>query len=136
MPKKLRFGITADIVVNYKNQGVVLVKRKNSPFKNKWALPGGFLRQGKETIEEAAIAELQEETHLKIKKSNLKLINIFSDPKRDPRGHVLSTAYYVKITRGKLLAGSDASEVKVFKKIPKDLAFDHKEILKQVFKKN
>ena len=125
---------TVDLIVPY-NGGIVLIKRKNDPFKNYWALPGGFLDYGKETLEEAAARELIEETNLKTNPSELELIGVYSKPDRDPRGHVIAHAYEAKKYLGKLKAKDDAAKVKVFKKIPKNLAFDHKKIIEDYFKK-
>ena len=115
---------TADVVVfnlqatQFRESGVipniVLVKRKNDPFKDCWALPGGFLEEG-ETIEACAKRELEEETGITPRLSGfLAPIGTFSDPKRDPRGHVISTAFISVIPTAKndleLKAGDDASE--------------------------
>ncbi len=103
--------------------GVVLVKRGTEPYKGKWALPGGFVRYG-EKADEAAAREAEEETGLKV--GVRKLINVYSDPKRDPRGHTVSICFAADVVGGKLTAGSDAAEARVFKKIPwTELAFDH-----------
>ena len=119
---------TADVVVfnlqatQFRESGVipniVLVKRKNEPFKDCWALPGGFLEEG-ETIEACAKRELEEETGISSRLSGfLAPIGTFSDPKRDPRGHVISTAFISVIPTAKseleLKAGDDAGECKRF----------------------
>lgn len=124
---------TVDLIVPY-NEGIVLIKRKNDPFKDYWALPGGFINHGKETLEEAAVRELFEETSLRTSINLLKLVGVYSDPNRDPRGHVISHAYEVKDYSGELKANDDAAEVKIFKRIPNNLAFDHSKILNNYFK--
>ena len=118
--------VAVDVVILF-NGSIVLVKRLNEPYKNCWALPGGFVEYG-ETVEKAAIREAKEETGLDIKL--LKLVGVYSDPKRDPRGHVISIAFLAKRIGGELKAASDAKEVRIFEKIPKNLAFDHEYIIR------
>jgi 8-oxo-dGTP diphosphatase len=106
----------------------VLVQRKNHPFKGKWALPGGFVEYG-ERVEDAAEREALEETGLRVKLR--RLVGVYSDPDRDPRGHVVTVCYLAEPFGGRLKASSDAMRVKVFRKIPwGELAFDHAKILK------
>ena len=120
--------VTVDIIIEYKT-GIVLVKRKNPPIG--WALPGGFLNYG-ESLEQAAIREAKEETNLDIQP--ISQLHTYSDPKRDPRGHTITTVYIAK-GYGKLKAKGDASKVGVFTKdnLPK-LVFDHNKILEDYFK--
>ena len=119
---------TVDLIVPY-NGGIVLIKRKHEPFKGQWALPGGFLENGNETLEEAAARELFEETSLQTNPSELRLVGVYSDPKRDPRGHVIAHVYEVRRYSGKLKASDDAADARVFKELPENLAFDHGKIL-------
>ncbi|MCF7835096.1 NUDIX hydrolase [Candidatus Gracilibacteria bacterium] len=108
---------------------VLLIKRLIDPYKNQRAIPGGFVYDN-EDCQTAAYRELEEETN--VKNVYLEQLYTFSDPKRDPRGRVVSIAYMALISRENILikAGSDAAEVKFFpvKSLPK-LAFDHKKIL-------
>jgi 8-oxo-dGTP diphosphatase len=126
-------GTTADII-DENEVGILLVQRKNDPFKGMWALPGGFLNYGKETVEEAAARELCEETHLSARVEDLVLIGVYSDPKRDPRGHVISHAYWVRKSEGMARADDDAAEARRFPRhaLPA-LAFDHARILHDYF---
>lgn len=124
---------TVDLIVLC-NGGIVLIKRKYEPFKNYWALPGGFLELGKETLEQAAARELFEETSLRTNPKELRLVGVYSNPGRDPRGHVIAHAYEVRNYSGELRANDDAAKVRAFKKLPDKLAFDHKEILSNYFK--
>jgi len=125
-------SVTADIVI-YTIQNndlkILLVKRGITPFKDKWAIPGGFVRIH-ESLEDAAKRELEEETG--VKDVYLEQLYSFGDPKRDPRGRVITVAYMTLINseKIKLNAATDVSEVRWFsvKKIPQ-LAFDHKKIL-------
>jgi 8-oxo-dGTP diphosphatase len=108
---------------------VVLIKRRNPPFQGHYALPGGFVEIG-EFVEDAVVREAKEETGLDVRVE--RFLGIYDDPKRDPRGHVISIAYVCKVVGGKLEAGSDAKDaswipVKEMKKIK--LAFDHAKIL-------
>lgn len=120
-------SLTVDVVIRRADGSVVLVKRKNPPFQGFYALPGGFVEYG-ETVETAAVREAKEETGLDVK--ILRLIGVYSDPQRDPRGHVVSIVYLAEEEGGTMTASSDAQEVKAFKKIPEELAFDHRKILK------
>jgi len=108
--------------------GVVLVKRAKEPYKGYWALPGGFVHYG-ETVEDAVVREVLEETGLKIKLR--RLLGVYSNPSRDPRGHVVSICFLAESVGGKLRAATDAAEAMVFKDIPTEkLAFDHAKILR------
>lgn len=129
--------VTADIVINYKDWGIVLIKRKYPPYKNFWALPGGKLEIGLESVDETAIREAEEETNLKIEKQKLELLGVYSNPKRDPRGHYISIAYLTQINEGKLKACDDAKEIGVFN--PRNelpyLAFDHQTIIEDYIRR-
>jgi 8-oxo-dGTP diphosphatase len=125
-------SVTVDIViftVQDEDLRILLVKRKIWPFKDRWALPGGFVKM-KESLDEAARRELHEETNV----GNLFLEQLyaFGDPKRDPRMRVITIAYFALIKSEELVlkADSDVKEVQWFsvRKLPK-LAFDHEKIV-------
>ena len=128
MDKRKTPLITVDGIVLV-NDKIVLVKRLNEPFKGCWALPGGFVEYG-ETVEKAVKREIQEETGLKVE--IIKLVGVYSDPNRDPRGHVISICFLCKKIGGSLRASTDAREVSLFdrKQISKlKLAFDHDKMI-------
>ncbi|MCX6672430.1 MAG: NUDIX hydrolase [Methanothrix sp.] len=107
-------------------EGIVLIKRDKPPFAGSYALPGGFVEVG-ETVEAAAAREACEETGLVIEL--LGLVGIYSNPARDPRGHVVSAAFLAK-GRGELVSGSDARSAQVFALMGlPPLAFDHDKII-------
>jgi 8-oxo-dGTP diphosphatase len=124
--------LAVDLTIRRSNVSIVLVKRKNPPFKNHYAIPTGFVECG-ETVEGSAFREAQEETGLEVQL--LSLLGIYSEPERDPRGHVVSIVYLAEEAGGMLKADSDAREVKAFKKIPKRMAFDHRRILTDLLDK-
>lgn len=124
--------LTVDAVIFSKDgssECVLLVKRKNEPFKGQWVLPGGFVDDG-ETLKTAARRELEEETSLKVK--SLTQLKAYGDPDRDPRGHTVTVAFWgdINMADAKIKAASDAGEVKWWKlnDLP-ELGFDHSEIL-------
>src|SRR4051812_3054373 len=78
-----------DVVIP-SEQGVVLVRRGSEPFEGRWALPGGFV-EGGETVRQAAVREAAEETGLTVEVS--RLVGVYSEPDRDPRGHNVSVAF-------------------------------------------
>jgi len=132
--KKKYPQITVDALIPLDHESLVLIKRKNPPYKDHWAIPGGFVELG-ETLEYAVMREAKEETGLDVEP--IKIINIYSDPLRDPRGHTITVAFFCKKIGGSLKADSDAKEIKVFsKKSIKNikLAFDHQKILTDFFK--
>ena len=117
--------LTVDALIIFEGK-LVLIRRKNPPYKDQFALPGGFVEVG-ETVETAAAREAKEETGLDIK--IVKLLGVYSDPLRDPRGHTVSVCFLAK-GRGNLKAGSDAKDTGLFSlnELP-ELAFDHKKII-------
>lgn len=127
----LNVGVTTDMIIHHEDKGIIFIKRKNEPYKEMWALPGGFLEGGQESIEEAAIRETKEETSLDFKVEDIKLVGVYSQPGRDPRGPTISVAFYVNTDNEKAKAGDDALYVNYFllNNIPKELAFDHKRII-------
>jgi 8-oxo-dGTP diphosphatase len=127
-------GATVDLIVPY-NGGIVYIKRLHEPFKDMWALPGGYLNYGTETLEHAGARELFEETSLRAKENDLRLFCVYSDPNRDPRGHTISHTYIVTKFTGTPKANDDAKEIAIFNEIPKKLAFDHKSIISDYYKK-
>jgi 8-oxo-dGTP diphosphatase len=116
-----------DIIIELKGEagGIVLVKRKNPPVG--WALPGGFVDYG-ETVEEAARREALEETGLEI--SDLRQFHTYSDPSRDPRGHMVSVVF-TATAKGVPRGGDDAHIAQAFPadQLPSDMVFDHRTIM-------
>ena len=120
-------SLTVDGIVQIDDK-IVLIKRKNPPFKDFWAFPGGFVEYG-ETTENAVLREIYEETNLKTKIKHL--LGVYSDPNRDPRGHTVSVVYILEPVEGTLKGSDDAKDAKLFKIEDVknlDLAFDHKKI--------
>ena len=121
---------TVDIIIEVEpetgGKGVVLIYRRNEP--RAWALPGGFVDYG-ETLEEAAVREAMEETGLEVE--TIAQLHTYSDPKRDPRRHTISTVFVAK-AKGRPRPGDDAERAGVFteENLPPALAFDHEKILR------
>jgi 8-oxo-dGTP diphosphatase len=119
--------LAADGVVFDAVGRVLLVRRKNPPFRGRYALPGGFVDIG-ETVQDACRRELLEETGVKVGK--LRLVGVYSDPKRDPRCHVCTAVFLASARRATPRAGDDAAAaewVADWSKVA--LAFDHAKIL-------
>ncbi len=145
-----RPSVTTDIVILTLDASdelnILLIKRGEYPYKDRWAIPGGFLAAGKESIDEAAARELKSETN--IDDVYLKQLYTFGNPGRDPRTTVISVAYMALVPKHMLdiKAGDDAEDAKLFTIKydvdgiiftnentvinEKDLAFDHAEIIK------
>ncbi len=130
------FAVTVDIVILSVVDGVLLVllvERKDKPFKKAWALPGGFKRP-EETLDEAARRELREETGVDAPR-HLSQFGAYGDPKRDPRGNVVTIGYLAVTPEvGEIMAGTDASDARLWpvaEVLDGDvkLAFDHATIL-------
>ena len=106
-----RPSVTADVVaftLRADDLAVLLIRRKEDPFKGCWALPGGFVNEN-ESLERAAARELYEETGLTGVK--LEQLGAFGDPGRDPRGHTVTVAFVTfRTTETSITAGDDATE--------------------------
>ena len=121
--------LTVDAAI-VEGKKIVLIRRNNPPFKGCWALPGGFVDVG-ETVEAAVVREAAEETSLDV--GIVRLVGVYSDPKRDPRGHTVSVVYLCVKKGGVLKGADDAKEAKWFGfgELP-NLAFDHAKIVADV----
>ncbi|MBP5700307.1 MAG: NUDIX hydrolase [Methanobrevibacter sp.] len=127
-------SLTVDIFIYNENHEFILIKRKNDPFKDHWALPGGFVDYG-ETTENAAIREAKEETSIDIE--SVKLFNVYSDPDRDPRRHTVSVTYLARGNFDDANADDDAKDIRVcsFDDLKTlKIAFDHMKILEDAKK--
>ncbi|RWX00369.1 NUDIX domain-containing protein [Flavobacterium cerinum] len=130
--------VTVDAVIFKKTDSaydILFIKRKNDPYKGKWALPGGFVDEN-EDLFDAANRELLEETGVKV--TRLEQLAAFGKPGRDPRQHIVSIAYTGFAEENtNAVAADDADEAKWFsiKKLP-ELAFDHADIVKSALDKH
>lgn len=108
-----RPSVTADVVaftMRADDLAVLLIRRKDEPFKGCWALPGGFVNEN-ESLDRAAARELHEETGLTVSTSKLEQLGAFGDPGRDPRGHTITVAFMTfRATETNIAAGDDATE--------------------------
>lgn len=123
--------LTVDIVIKTDEGKIVLIRRGKEPYKGMVSIPGGRVEVG-ETVENAAIREAKEETGLDV--GLIKLLGVYSEPDRDPRGHYISIIYLARVLGGIPKASSDAAEIVLvsadaegFREL--DMAFDHKRIL-------
>ncbi|MBC8487766.1 MAG: NUDIX hydrolase [Bacteroidetes bacterium] len=130
--------LTVDAVVfrqNGNNPEVLLIRRKHYPFEGKWALPGGFVDMD-ETLEEAVVRELKEETGLK--NVDLKQLHAFSTIDRDPRGRTISVIFFgfVDMENSTVIAGDDARDARWFdaNEFP-HLAFDHNKVVEMALRR-
>ncbi|MBE6513158.1 MAG: NUDIX hydrolase [Methanobrevibacter olleyae] len=125
-------SLTVDIFIFNENHEFILIKRKNDPFKDSWALPGGFVDYG-ESTEDAAIREAKEETSIDVELE--RLFNVYSEPDRDPRRHTVSIVYLAHGNFDDARADDDAKDIGVYSfndlKEMK-LAFDHDKILNEI----
>jgi len=123
---------TVDTIIQ-RDSRILLVKRKNDPFKGYLVLPGGFVNEG-ERVEDAAKREVKEETSLNIELLNI--LGVFSDPTRDPRGHMMSTVFIAKISshndKVDAVAQDDAAAIEwISLEVidTRNVGFDHKRII-------
>lgn len=133
MGKHKNPSLTTDIFIFDDEKNFILIKRGNEPYKDYWALPGGFVEYG-ECVEDAAIREALEETSINVTLD--KLVGVYSDPSRDPRGHTVSIVYAARGNMSQMKADDDACDIGIF--TPEDLekinlAFDHDKIIKDCF---
>lgn len=122
--------LTADCIVIDSARHVLLVERRNDPYRGCWALPGGFMEMD-ETIEQCAARELKEETGIEIDTSDLTLVGVFSALDRDPRGRTVTAAYMAHVAEGTPAhAGDDAAALRWWplSTLP-PLAFDHQAVI-------
>jgi 8-oxo-dGTP diphosphatase len=122
--------LTVDSFVRDRLGRVLLVRRGRPPFIGMWALPGGFCEYG-ETTEACCARETLEETGVTVRVREL--LGVYSDPKRDPRGHTVTVLYAARPVRGRAAGSDDAAEARWFttKEIRHmDFAFDHGEIIR------
>ena len=133
-----RAALTTDAIVFVKEENttlVLLIERGHEPFKGKWALPGGFIEMD-ETLEQACIRELEEETGLKVQQ--MTQFKTFDAIDRDPRHRTISVVHSVQLKEKQpVKGGDDAAHAKWFSidNLPQ-LGFDHDQILSAFFSIN
>jgi 8-oxo-dGTP diphosphatase len=123
--------LTVDAWTRDRRGRILLVRRGRPPFQGQWAFPGGFCEVG-ETTEESCAREVREETGVRVRVGGVR--GVYSDPKRDPRGHTVSILYDAVAVEGKARGGDDAAEARWFSRRDLrrlDLAFDHGRIVRE-----
>jgi 8-oxo-dGTP diphosphatase len=131
-----RAAVTTDALVFVTEENekyILLIERGNEPFKNKWAIPGGFIEMD-ETLEDACKRELDEETGLKVDK--MVQFKTYDAVDRDPRHRTISTVFFAELDKKQhVKGGDDAARAEWFpiSNLP-ELAFDHEQIIKEFFK--
>jgi len=132
MPAPQTYRIAADALIvddpEFPTQ-IVLITRKNPPYQGNFALPGGFL-EPREMIEECCIREAKEETSLDVE--IVRIVGVYSDPDRDPRGRTVTVTYLCKSIGGTVEGSDDAESARwVLIDDVKEmaLAFDHGQML-------
>ena len=121
--------VTVDAWIRDDAGRVLLIRRGRPPFTGRWGLPGGFL-EWKERAEDCCVREALEETGLKVEVG--RLLGVYSDPDRDPRGHNVTVLYDAIPIGGRAKGGDDAAEARWFsEKALEDVefAFDHRKIV-------
>ena len=123
---------TVDVILERESK-ILMVRRKKDPYKDHLALPGGFVNEG-ETVEDAMKREAMEETSLEI--HPIDVLGVYSDPRRDPRKHIVTVVFVGIIVSGDLRANDDAASIEWIQldsidqlQQQKMLAFDHAQIL-------
>jgi 8-oxo-dGTP diphosphatase len=123
--------VTVDAWIEDAKGRVLLVRRGRPPFEGRWALPGGFCEWG-ETTEESCAREAREETGVRVRVGEV--LGVYSDPRRDPRGHTISVLYEARPIGGTVKGGDDAADARWFTSsevLSADLAFDHGRIVRE-----
>lgn len=130
-----RPALTTDCVLFCRDEegelSVLLIERGGEPYKGCWAFPGGFLEMD-ETVRQGAVRELEEETGLVMSPDDCRLreLGCYSAVDRDPRGRVITIAFYALVEKGDVKGSDDASDARWFPvSSPPSLAFDHDIIL-------
>jgi 8-oxo-dGTP diphosphatase len=121
---------TVDIILE-RDSNLLMVRRKNDPFKDHLSLPGGFVNEG-EPVEDAMKREAMEETSLEV--HPIDILGVYSDPTRDPRKHIMTVVFIGIIVGGRIRAGDDAASIEWikladFERQQHQIAFDHAQIL-------
>ena len=136
LKQNIKLSVDAVVFSHTKQQlHILLIQRKNEPFKGKWALPGGFVEDDEDLLP-AAIRELEEETGMKLK--SMEQLAAFGKPGRDPRGRTVTVAFYTTVdAKQHMIAGADdAADAQWFdiRNLPA-IAFDHAEIINLALKR-
>jgi len=144
IPKKLPYNkflesfkyaprLAINLLVTREDGTILLTKRKKPPFAGSWHLPGSFILKG-ESLMDCVQRVANEELGLKVK--NATLVGVFDDIDSDPRGHVVDLVYQIRPglfkKAGPFQPVGDSSEIKFFKKLPKNIGFNHRETLKKL----
>ena len=120
---------TVDVILQ-RDSKVLMIRRKKDPFRSQLALPGGFINEG-ETAEDAMKREAIEETSLEVEP--IDILGVYSDPKRDPRKHIMTVVFVGIIVGGSDKAGHDAASIEWVDLVDigrQQIAFDHVTILR------
>lgn len=123
-------AVAATVVVqDVARSAFLAVQRAIEPYRGRYAFPGGFLDVGRERIEETASRELFEEVGLRVAPEDFTLIDVRSDPRRDPRDHVLDIAFYAEVDGAHAKALDEVAAIRWFTAEELDagvpFAFDH-----------